>query len=442
MIQLIVNGVDLSNYVVTSERNHCVCNPVASLKLLMEPNLPFTILPYQPMTFYENGVKVFTGYAYSVAKKRMPIECTVECMDELIRAKDYWFAKRYASNGESVGSWVNRFLDMSGIADRSISAGAAYQVFPGFGWQYMAALDAIVQTLQMCPYQIYADRNGTVRLVEMTRKKPTITISGYIEYERKRSDRWIRNRAVVLGATGIVADKFRSNPYLPNEVRTVVVATGQIYNAATASRIADEMLDEFQNPLDIKTVTIPGNPNLEIGQTARLIDSWSSYDAECVITSINTFYGAKTYETEVTLDERCPNFWGWDRPPPEYTSMYCGTWGRGVWRSDDTGRTWSQTELKNKQVYAIHVVDDDTVWASCKHGVFYTSTAGASWTTQNMGAPVDRVGVSESDLFWPGVVAASSGSAVYALAGSLISDGIWIYWTTDDGLNWYNARLV
>jgi len=443
MIQLIVNGVDLSSYVVSSERNHCVCNPIASLKLSLEPNLPFTILPYQPMTFYEDGVKVFTGYTNSVAKKRMPFECSIECKDELIKAKDNWFTKRYVSGGESVGLWVTRFLTISKITNRDISAGAAYGIFEGFGWQYMSALDAIVQALQMCPYQIYVDRNGVVRLVDMrVESTSSTTIDSYIDYERKRSDRWIRNRAIVFGAAGLVADELRDNIYIPGEIRSVIVATGQIHNAHTASRIAQEMLDEFEDPLDVKTVVIPGNPNLELGQTVRFTDPWSSYDALCLITSINSIYTPKTYETEVTLDEKCPNFWGWDRPPPEYTTMYCGTWGMGVWRSDDTGRTWYQTELKNRQIYAIHVIDDDTVWASGKHGVYFTSGGGSVWATQNMGDPVDKVGVFAGDLFWPGVVAASSGTTIYALAGSLISDGIWIYWTNDNGLNWYNARVV
>jgi len=443
MITLSINGDDFSGYVVSAERKHMLCRPVAILDIELDTNLPRDINIYEEVVFYENDTKVFTGYTQNTAQARLPISFSLSCSDVLVRAQDTWVIDQNVSNGETVAHWVGVFLDKSGITNRSLSSDQ--NVYPGFGWQYVTAMEAIVSTLKMTKYQIYADRNGKVWLTSTQRgTSADATISEYIEYERTRDDSWIRNRAIVIGHGDNVADKTLSNDYIPGETRAVVVATGAIYNAATAWKIVDDMLEEFARPMDVKRVTVPGDPDFEIGQTIRLIDSWSGYNELCLITSVISTYNAQQYTTELILDEKCINFWGWDSPPPEYIIMYCGTWGYGVYTSPNTGIGWSPTGLTGKYVYDIHVISDTEVWAACLDGVYHTITSGDSWTTQSMGIPVDqRPGEAyiETDLYWTGVVTKNSDTgSVFVLAGAFDNGGIWVYYKT--GGSWSNVRLV
>lgn len=491
-IQLIVGEDDFSNYVVSSERTHKICQPVANLELVLAPNLPRTIVTYESVTYYENSIKVFTGYTGGVAKARIPVDVKLTCYDALIKAKDTWLTKEFISYGETVGYWIGKFLRKSDIY--GLTGDCNFAVYPGYSWDKMNAMEAITGTLQMCPCQIYCDRDGAPVLATLSRGIPVKTILSPITYERTRSDSWIRNRAVVMGAPGIVADMSRPNPYLPGQLRTAVVATGQIYNESTAGALATRMLDEFENPLDVKIITIPGNPSLWIGDTVHLHEAWSEYNDNCLVTSLVSKYNAHTYEMELTLDEKCINFWGWDSEPAPPTILYAGTWGMGVYRTPDAGVSWIQTNLGNGiYVYDIEVVDEECVWAACRSGVYYTSGAGGNWTKQSMGAPsmfieeqteeecqelcdecyipcyescIDDGGtpeecaswcstlcedecqsceeepILESSLYFVGVTTKNSDtSAVYCLAGNFDNKGLWLYFTKDNGLNWHNVRI-
>lgn len=445
-VQLIVDGNDISSYVTSVERRQSVCNPVGEATVGLSSNLPNRINTFEDVEIYENGTKVFTGYTTCVVKARMPVKATLTCSDVLVKAKQTWLSGEYVSNGESVKYWVRKFLNKSKIDKKSLEKGASYQVYPGFGWSHMTAFEAILQTLQMCPFQIYANRDGRVKLTRLDKSEPVKTIDSYISYERTRNDGWIRNRAVVMGYDDLSADVVWPNPYLPGEVRTVAVATGEIYNAALAYQIAEEMLYEFKNPWDVKVVTIPGDPDLEVGQTIHFKDQWSGYESNCVIVSLNSLYEAETYQTELSLDERCPNFWGWDNPPPEFMTMYCATWGRGVWKSINSGRNWDQTNLGDLYVYDIEVTTEDRVWAACFDGVYYTYTGGDDWTKQSMGAPTDlRAGeaITEADLYWVSIQSGNFNSNLtYALAGVVGGGGIWVYYQTYPGTAWHNTRVV
>lgn len=446
-IQVEVDGNDISSYVTSVERRQSICNPIGEATIGLSPNLPTRINTFEDVLIYENGVKVFTGYTMCVVKARLPIKATLTCSDVLVKAKETWIEDDYISNGESVAYWMRKFIKLSKISKRNIGKGQNYQVYPGFGWGHMTAFEAMIQTLQMCPFQIYADRDGQVNLTRLDKSNPVKTIDSYISYERTRNDSWIRNRAVVMGYGDLAADITWPNPYLPNEVRTVAIATGTIYNAALANEIATEVLYEFKNPWDVKVVTIPGDPDLEVGQAIHFKDTWSGYESNCVIVSLNSIYEGETYETELSLDERCPKFWGWDNPPPEFMTMYCGTWGNGVWKSVNSARSWDQTNLGNLYVYDIEVITNERVWAACSDGIYYTYTGGEEWIKQSMGAPTPVVAsgvvITEADLYWPAIQAENFNSnRVYALAGEPGNHGIWVYYQTFPGYPWHNVRAV
>jgi len=444
-LQLYISGEDFSDYIVESVRENSICNPVGQLSLQMSTVLPRKILTYEPVTFYENEVKVFTGYVGDVNLSRMPASCSVTCYDMMIKAKDKWLkGDELISGGESIGYWVGRFLGAAGIPGLVVDDPGDQGVYPGFGWNNMTCMDAIIQTLQMSPYQIICDGDGHPHLMSMRRDTPVQTIDGYIDFERAQNDRWVRNRIVVMGVAPAVADVFAPNEYIPGEIRAAIVATGAIHNEVTASELAERMRVEFSQPLDVKIVTIPGDPTLEIGQTVSMVETWSDYSEYCLITGLASTYSEHGYILELTLDEKCPNFWGWDSPPAVPLIMYCSSWGYGVYKSVTTGLTWSPTELGKvvgKYVYAMDVYDDDQVWASCTDGAYLTRDGGDLWTRQSLGNPAGGGSVTEGDLSLVGIrVDPNDELKAYILATYV--GMAWIYYTHNRGTSWGSVRVI
>jgi len=455
MIKLLINDVDLSEYVISSEREHCICNPIANLSLLLAPDLPVAINMYDSVVFYESGTKVFTGYAYDVVKARMEVEFALTCHDVLIRTKDTWLDEEVVSTGESIGARIEDFLRRSGITEIEVAPAVSRPIYPGHTWQYMSCFSAILETIKMGPYQVYANRDGKVILTELRKGTPVYTITDFTEYERTLSDGWIRNEVFIFGNDGIAAHDVRSNDHLrPAERRAIIIATGMISSLATAYSIIEEMLDEFENPLDTKSIIVEGNPDYEIGQTIRLVEPWSGYDEDCLITSEVATCDSSGYRVELTLDEKCPHFWGWDRKKEkyEYDTLYCGTWGLGVYKSNDNGQTWTKTNLGNKHVYAVHwglehpILTKGILWAACKEGVYKTINGGNTWSKMFLDNPLELIDsdgtITESDLYFPGVVTKHSDARkVYVLAGDYGDHGVWLYKSTNEGVSWTNVRI-
>jgi hypothetical protein len=446
-ITLKVDGNDLSDYVVSSSRKHSLINPIAELELQMAPDLPITIEPYQDVEFYECGTLVFTGYTQERVKKRMPVDSTLICSDVLIRTDDYWLTDNYTSDGENTVAWITKFLNKSGISNVDTNIYTETKVYPGYGWSRVNAWQAITTTLEMTPYQVFANHDGSVNIHEVYRKQtPDHTLRNFISFERKFSDSTLRNRVVVFG-NGFAVEEYKSNSYLlPGEVRTAAAGTGQIHNPALAEDIAEDMVEHFSKPLDVKIIEMQGNPDYKIAQTVDVYEPTSGYSrSDCLITGLTSTYNSDSgYTVELTLDEKFGRFWGWDRehvPPEPLSPLYAGTWGKGVYKTTD-GTTWAQTALNNTKVYDIAVPDDKEVWAACEGGIYSTMDSGDSWEKQTMGTPSDQdAGVVESDLYWPGVVVDPDGY-VYCLAGDVNFHGIWIYKSTDKGLTWTNKKVL
>lgn len=445
-VELYVGGDDFSEYVIESSRELSLCSPIGTLEVMLSAYLPRDIDPYENVEFYENGTLVFTGDTYTAAKSRLPIELKLTCYDKLHRTKDRWFSDAYISNGETVAHWVKKFLKLAGINSIDVGDLTDYRVYVGYGWDHMNCFEAIMSTLKMTPYQIFCDSTGTIKIEQALRGGDLQhTINSYTDYERKKSDSWIRNRVVVFG-NGFTASDVENNDYLfPGEIRTTAIGTGQIHSLGLAYSLVDDMMQVFSTPLDVKIVGIEGDPSIYIGDVVHFTDSWTGYDKEdCVVTSLTSEYTASGYTMQVTLDEKCTNFWGWDLPPvPPPSPLYASTWGAGVYITRDYAQSWQATNLGSKYVYAISVPTDEEVWAACESGVYYTEDEGENWEKQTMGTPSaqrDGESISEADLYFVGVETYMD--EVYCLAGEDASRGIWMYKSEDKGENWTNKRIA
>lgn len=453
--QLLVDGTDLTDYVVSSERNHSMCNPLATLDITLAPDLPIAVSPYQEIVFYEDGDKVFTGYSQEDIAARLPVEVSMRCNDILIRAQDSWFTGPLVADGESAVAWIKNFLNRAGIRKISVEVSENYSIYPGYGWEYSTCWAAITTCMQQSPYQVFADREGVVHIKQTKRGAADYTINEYVGYDRVTNDSWIRNRAVVYG-NGFVTDKQEASVYLlPGEVRAAIVATGQIHWASTADAIASNMLSEFREPLDIKIIELEGNPDYEVTQIVDFTDPETGYHkSDCMITGVSTVMNAEDgYITEITLDEKCVSFWGWDvEPPPPLPKIYTGMNDSGVYRSDwdsfvpsvNWGTYNDGLSGSALTVYDIKISSFNTLWITTAGGVYKRPKDTDTW--QRVALPEPEVGMGEPDVStilcskcW--ICDALHENTVYVLAHKASENKVWLYKTINDGLAWIWLEL-
>lgn len=90
-----------------------------------------------------------------------------------------------------------------------------------------------------------------------------------------------------------------------------------------------------------------------------------------------------TWSVEEHLKGKSPESLAGD--PQNPTRMYCGTWGNGLWRSDDAGRTWDPVGagISHAEITAVAVspAERGVVYAGTEpSGVFRSENGGETWS--------------------------------------------------------------
>src|SRR6266496_363817 len=97
----------------------------------------------------------------------------------------------------------------------------------------------------------------------------------------------------------------------------------------------------------------------------------------------------------------------------EKQAVYAGSFGRGIFKSEDSGKTWLAVNegLTDSYVYTVAVGPDRAVFAgTLRGGVFRTLNGGKSWTAMNAG--LDRL-ETQVLVSHHGELYAGTGSGVY-----------------------------
>jgi photosystem II stability/assembly factor-like uncharacterized protein len=111
--------------------------------------------------------------------------------------------------------------------------------------------------------------------------------------------------------------------------------------------------------------------------------------------------------------------------PADGQTVYAGTARGNVLRSEDGGRTWSQSATLGRAIYsmAIHPLESRRIYAGAWDGAYASSDGGLSWVQVNTGlgsVPIDALALDPRD-----------GGALYA--GNTF-DGVYV--SQDDGASW------
>jgi beta-propeller repeat-containing protein/FIMAH domain-containing protein len=109
--------------------------------------------------------------------------------------------------------------------------------------------------------------------------------------------------------------------------------------------------------------------------------------------------------------------WSFAFDPVQPSTIYAGTQAEGVFRSDDSGTTWTRTSVgvPFSPVYALAAAGDSTtLYAGTPGGVFRSHDRGETWTLLDIPLPITSLVLAADETLY-------AGSAYYATPGVLKS---------------------
>lgn len=431
---LTIGGVDCADKVVSIHRNHSLCNATATADVELDPTWNQAFNPYDEVVIHEEGTKVFTGLVTPIQKQRMGPLRTVMAQCPTKRLQDWWYAEEIGSAGSSPAQMLGKLCDDAGV-NYSLNSTTDETLPIGddeITWQYTSAWDIMEELLTMMGWQLIPDADGVLQIGEVaTVGSPDHTFQegvNLISVSRRRDDSYYRNAIAIYGTDVSVK---KSKVALGEMERAGAFANPLIRTKTLARNLIDRALYEFSQNLDVKTCHVIGDASIKLGNTARVIESFTELDVNCLVTTVRSSMDANGYAAEVVLDERCSVIWGHDTKPK---LLYAATAGSGVYRSEDYGETWEAANgvtagsILSGNVNAIEAnyLDPEDVWAATDDGLFRTLNGGQiSWAHQDVG-----------DLALTSGSIVSSGSVIWHSVDQdeLQSDGVYYFMGADPNM--------
>ena len=150
------------------------------------------------------------------------------------------------------------------------------------------------------------------------------------------------------------------------------------------------------------------------------------------------------YVTELTLDEKCVSFWGWDvEPPPPLPKIYTAMSDSGVYRSDwdsyNPACNWStyNSGLSGSAltVYDFKIADDNTMWIATAGGLYKRPKGSNTWQRVILPEPEEGFGEPEVTSI---CISKICRFEIFVLTQKEV-DGksyVWLYRAIRNGLTW------
>lgn len=264
-----------------------------------------------------NNQRVFSGYVKSVVRSQSPTLYEITCANVMVRAVDYFIASSNPNNPYSVQNitaehLVRDLMAMAGLTN--YTSGTSHFTFATNGIplevNLVAAYDYSKFIADIIAWHVYADDDGKVHFVNRPPypqggdpSVATLSDSNLLSVSYGRSDRDLRNRVVVYGASGIYAEAKESSPYLPAGFykTTVVAAPTVITNQATADSAASYNLDKLNRLTIGGSATIIGNPAINCRSCVTVNKSDIGMTGKFYVYGIDHEWARDGYRTNLEL---------------------------------------------------------------------------------------------------------------------------------------------
>jgi len=362
-----MNGVSVVSLHVEQD----ICRLAATCEGVLESGA-FT--PGSGLVISVNGTTLFTGFVTDVLKSTDGTT-TVSGVDKMSLALDTFIVDEVRIEEEKdAGYWISYWLDYVGLESTGeVETGRTIPptLSEERGWQYISVGDILLECLAYAGgYVLYTDAFGVVQIVSMAAGTGAPTFADLISYSRTQDNSWYRNRAVVFGTSSgswvegeyipgdftVVAEYPEEMPALP---RTVAVSSSYIQNQSAAEDLARDIVDFFDDYLDIRRYLVPF-AGAQIGGG---------------ITSIETTVNDAGARQLITTGERCGFVWGHGKPYGQIMFAVPGTLSVG----DDVA-PWFICDVPEGMTLLSTKAGVKTPGGSAIYYELETSTDGENWT--------------------------------------------------------------
>lgn len=322
-VRVWIDGTERTDYLIEYSRVSSLCELGDTFVLLMSPEIPVAVDPYEEIRIQENydgdSDYVIRGYAVEISQDFDPGSIMVNGQDKSIRLFDYFIHQKLESSGESVDYWINYIAGLAGL-DVQFNATSPALTEAGTLFGMQTAADAILQLERIAAYYTKYDSDidklVTFRLStsesQITIDKPKITRAA-----RELGTLKTRNVVKVYGG-------YRFNPFTQEtsqifgEARTeipellvdkvVVVANPVLTRQTYAYIVADRILSQVNTIDDIQEYNLVGlHPDIRVGDYAYINVNQANYDYEGdrKITTIQASASEQGAQTVMIIGEKC-----------------------------------------------------------------------------------------------------------------------------------------
>jgi hypothetical protein len=405
MIELLHDGYDISNLLVSYNRQQEMCSGIGTLDLVLVDK-ERDYFPWDSIELYEGGSKRGEYYIVSTDDDANKGTITISAQDGSKKLSDYFVDDRYEVEGDtSARSLITKYLNMAG-ASYSFTAGDGVIIGKGASFGLSSVFEIVTTLLQYSGWYMYFNPNNTCIIGTLDTNPGSgipITDATILYLKVHKNDDMLRNKAVVWGGTEypngsmVHVSKQTITPwnYDENDLRAVVISNGMIRDYASANTMANRLMQEFPHLTIEKEINIAGITTLEIGSSVNVNSRWWK-GSGLVTTNAASFSAGDGFQTNIILDQRCPRLFGFwkeypipngEDPDEVFDYVYIGTGGDGVWRKPINGHTWSNyseglTDLVIKDLF---VKDGIAVCVGKEGEAFIRSETDEAWTVLHYG---------------------------------------------------------
>lgn len=390
-IQVKHDGDDISQYVISYERDHKICTAIGTLTLIVSDNIATTFNPWDEIDIFEEGDFKVRYYVSTIDWSIPNSTITLDCQDESKRLVDYFIPDQYTVEYPTYTRfWIEKFLDEVGTSYsfQTSSQGNLLSNFTSMG--LMSAYEQIIVLLQLSGWYMFFDGNGVAQIgtlnTDLTDYAENLQKHDILDINVKKDDRMLRNRALVWGnynpisLARVFADVQVHTPwnYDHQDVRTMVIANSNIPNNSSAFNIANLLVKEFARITVEKHLTATGARDLQLGDVVKV--NTTVYTGSGLITTFGVSMGKDGLVTNLILDERCPRLFGYFNFG-DY--VYVGTYGDGVWRKHlKFVHNWENfsSGLDDLRVTDLHINNGIFTSVTASGGMFYKVFDDVPWS--------------------------------------------------------------
>jgi len=258
---------------------------------------------------------VFTGLVKSIQYSESDMRYTINAVDTLIRAMDYFIVSSspetpFTRSNITVEDLIEDVLNLAGITDYdgdstslTVAINNPAEINLTSSYDYCHFLSSLVA------WHLYADISGQVHFTD---RKPyvmggdssykTLTLATILSSSYSEDANNLRNRVVMYGAEGITAEASASSPYLPaGFYKSAVVAASIIDSQSYAQTCVDYNLILYNRLTKMVSMTVEGDCSLVPRTVITLNTGVAKLDYEWYLYAVSHTINSAGYTSDIEL---------------------------------------------------------------------------------------------------------------------------------------------